>query len=82
MILIILLVLITIGTGIVRLCYNRCTNKSEKIQDTPYQFYASLGGWELPPEGFSVNRVRRSEMPHHADNQVGRIRYFLDLVND
>lgn len=74
-----MLVLIAVGAGIVCLCCNIYINKCEDIQDTPYQFYASLGGYELPPEGFSMDQVPRSEMSSHVHEQVERLNFFLDL---
>lgn len=48
---------------------------------TNYGFYASLGGYNLPPEGFSVDKIPRSEMPEAAARMTPRLQFYLDLID-
>ncbi len=62
--------------------HRRISTNSGAVNKTPYTHYAALGGYSLPPEGFSIDSVSRSQMPQHAAEQTERLKFFLDLVGD
>ncbi len=49
---------------------------------TQCMFYAALGGYSLPAEGFSINKIIPENIPDHAAKSLERIAFFLDLVSN
>lgn len=79
----VLIALFVAGVGMYAYGHHRRNSaKSEDVFGTPYMFYASLGGYSLPPEGFSVDSIPRSQMPKRAAESVDRLDFFLNLVSD